>query len=167
MKGLIVLLLSLGIAVNASAQKCDDLYADIALNRLGMSVTYDHRLSRHFELGGGVQLWDGFRRDIINGAVFLDLRPYWQKKKNLFFVLADVGLIGYFGDGPYNADISRFGAYTALGVGYSRIINRRGMGPYASFALKGGSFHERYYYPWRSDYYVFEATGLLSIGFKF
>lgn len=166
MKGFLVLLLSLSMATKTSAQKCDDLYADISLNRLGMSITYDHRLSRHFEIGGGAQIWDGFRPHILNGAIFLDLRPYWQKRKNLFFVIGDIGLIGYFGDGPYYADISRFGAYTALGVGYSRIINRRGMGPYASFALKGGSFRERYYYPWR-DYYVFEAQGILSVGFKF
>jgi hypothetical protein len=172
MKTLFVLLFSLCSVTTLFAQKGRDIYTDVSLP-LGLSATYDFRVARHFEVGGGIQAFNNRRKyKNITSSIFLDLRPYWQKKKNLFFILADFGITTYLGETPDPAkyEVAPFGAYSALGFGYCRTITKRGMGPYISFALRGASYQEHYSVassPAAADYTVIDATGLLSVGFKF
>jgi hypothetical protein len=175
MKYLSFLLLLMTGSRIAIAQSKDNLYADIGLNALGGSVTYDKKVMTHLDIGLGTQYYNfnDAQYHNLQLAGFIDIRPYWKIRKNLLFPIVDIGVMYGSGREPADATISPISLCTSLGFGYCRIINKRGMGPYITIALKGYNEHEHFndpnmvLSPRARDYSVFDATGVLSVGFKF
>jgi hypothetical protein len=170
-----LILIALLLASTATfAQKKNDLYyADVAVTRLGLSATYDHKFARHLAVGAGVNVYDwGFGPINTAAAIYADVRPYWRIRRSLLFILADVGLAFYDKNDPppYSySSYSDFGVHTALGFGYGYMITRRGAGPYVTLAIRSYSYTEHYNNPFapRHESGVVDATSVLSVGFKF
>jgi hypothetical protein len=155
----------------AFGQEKNNIFLDLGCNTLGISGTFDRRLSKHFELGAGLNYYDyAFENDKnLRTAAYVDLRPYWSIGRSLLFVNGNVGLAILGGLDPH-PDYTEFVTwYTALGVGYCYRINKRGLGPYLSLTLNG--YHRHIHMPNSTspdrDYYVVEGSSVLSIGFKF
>ncbi len=157
------------------AQSKNNLYADLTINNLGTSVTYDRRIKKHFDLGIGVSLNDfyGDPYHNIKFAAFLDFRPYKVVRRNLFFGIIDVGMMFYGGriPEPSKASLGPNSPYLGLGIGYGVRINKRGMGPYISLGIDGDMTHQITHNaslaPEARDYIVIDAELVLAVGFKF
>jgi hypothetical protein len=167
------LIVSLLLAPAATfAQKKDMLYADIALNTPGGSVTYNRGLTRHLGLGGGADLYDLKEYWVnVRTAVYIDVRPNWRFGRSNIFIPIDLGWAFYGGHERTNDPVtySTNGFYTSLGLGYCYRLTRRGGGPYATFMMKGyGHAETGYDYLGRKyEGGVYEASSLISVGFKF
>src|ERR1700740_1891443 len=96
------------------AQERDNLYVDVGLNNPGGSVTWDRKLTRHLDVGVGINAYDfeGASYGNFRGACYVDLRPYWTIKRSLLLVIANAGLGMYGGSEPADATMSRVGFYT-------------------------------------------------------
>ncbi len=170
-----VILLIICCQSNVFAQSKNNLYADLTINNLGTSVTYDRRIVKHFDMGIGFSVND-FNSDQyhnIKFATFLDFRPYRVVRRNLFFGIADIGMMFYGGriPQPDKASLNPNSLYVGLGLGYGVRINKRGMGPYISLSMDGSTTHQITHNaslaPQARDYIVFDAELVLAVGFKF
>jgi hypothetical protein len=171
MKYIIVTILFFAGYSTATAQNRDNLYADIGCNVPGISVTYDRKLVNHFDIGLGANFYDYNDHTYnVRSAVFVDLRPYWTIGRSTLFLPVDVGL-GYIGGHSPNVTLSYVNLYTGLALGYYYRISKRGMGPYISVGLDGTTIHVHFIDPLlppaTGDYSIFDAVGVLSLGFKF
>jgi hypothetical protein len=169
MKAVLVVLLMITSHYMALAQNKNNIYVDIGCNAVGISATYDKKLTRHFDVGVGLNTYDFSYAQYgnVRTACYVDLRPYWLIRRSLLFVFGDIGVAMNGGKEPNAATLSRFGLYITSGFGYCYQINKRGMGPYVSLGLYGYAQSIHYNTPPKKDYGVFDATGLLSVGFKF
>ncbi len=176
MKTTFAVLLLIACYSAAFGQNKHNLYVGAGVNMLGFSAAYDRKLTRHFDMGIGLSTYNitGMPYGNIRTALYLDMRPYWKiKKRSLLFVFADVGAAYNAGRVPDSGNITRADLHTALGFGYGYMINKRGMGPYVSLGLYGYSITVHSdkavfrAHPGASDYSVFDATSILSLGFKF
>ena len=156
----------------ALAQNKNNLYVDVGCNTLGASVTYDRKLTRHFDLGAGVNTYrySGVSYGDVRSAVYVDVRPYWVIKRHLLFAIADIGVAMNGGKESDSISLQRFGLYTSVGFGYCYQINKRGMGPYLSLGMNGYTENMDYKYPSRQlralNYNAFDASLVISVGFK-
>ena len=173
MKTILPVLLVFACSNMAFAQNKNNLYVDVGCNSLGVSATYDRKLTRHLDLGAGVNTYkyNGVSYGDLRSALYVDIRPYWMIKRNLLFVIADIGVAVNGGKEPDSATLQHYGLYTSVGFGYCYQINKRGMGPYLSLGMNGYTESVHYKYPSRqlrvSDYRVFDASLVISVGFKF
>jgi hypothetical protein len=174
MKPILIVLLVIASQYTALAQKKNTLFVDLSCNNLGGSATFDRKLTRHFDVGIGLNIYDYKEESFANlhPALYADFRPNWLiRKKSLLFLFVDIGAAYNGGRKPINAHVDPIGLFTSLGLGYNYLINKRGMGPYISTGLYGYSqsyhSHNLALPPAARDHSVFEASLLLSIGFKF
>jgi hypothetical protein len=175
MKISLALLFSL-FAASASFAQANNFYADAAINYLGASFTYDRKLTKHLDIGAGMQVYDyvNLKYGNIVSSIFVDIRPNWKiRNRHLLFLVADFGATLHAGRkmDPAVGKLEPLGAYAALGYGYGYMINKRNMGPYFSFNMRGAGYHERRYDaalpPPARDYSIFTIDLVLSLGFKF
>ncbi len=173
MRSTLVILLLIAGGYVAQAQSKRNIYCDVAINSPGLSATYTMKLTRHFDMGGGLSSY--YFRQVNYGssrsAISFDLRPHWGAKKSLFFIFTDLGLAINGGRQPYLATMSPLGGHIALGPGYCFRINKKGMGPYLSLGMYGNTTHLRDTYPpppprSRMRAYL-DVYGIMSVGFKF
>jgi len=169
---LTVLLLIAGCSV-AVAQNKHNLFVDVGINEHGIGATYDRKLTRHFDIGAGVNTYNFSSEPHakVRSAVYLDIRPYWTIRKSMLFLFVDIGGSYNSGPEPDSFSVAPVTLYNTLGFGYSHRINKRAMGPYASIGLYG-------YYetvttskanlsPAAREYSIEDFFGILSLGFKF
>jgi hypothetical protein len=172
-KLILIALLLASTATTFAQKKRNDLYVDLALNIPGISATYDHRVMRHLEVGGGISVYNWNTTPLnLSTAIYADVRPYWRIGRSLLFIHGDVGLAHYSEKkNPQYSDLSysKFGIHTALGIGYGYMITRRGAGPYITLAMRGYTYVEHYNNPFaqHSDAGMFEGNSVLALGFKF
>jgi len=140
----------------------------------GISATYDRKLSKHFEMGAGINTYYfNDQHDVkSHSALYVDARPYWAKRKSMFFMFVDIGAV--YNAGPMHDSVTRAPVTFAsnLGCGYHYRINKRGMGPYVSLGLYGCTerFHTSkaiFANTKAQDYSLYEFDAILSLGFKF
>ena len=175
MKVIPFLLLILCSQYSAQAQSKNNLYADLTLNNLGTSVTYDRRVVKHFDMGIGVSLNDFNGDPYYNRrmAAFIDLRPYRVIKRSLFFAIVDIGFAFYGGrlPAPGTTTIRPYNPYVGLGIGYGYRINKRGMGPYISLSADGyiqNQINDNLALPHQDrNSFIIDETLVLALGFKF
>lgn len=165
--------LLLGLSsITALAQNKNSLYADVGTNLRSASVTYNRSLTRHFDVGAGIgarlQKMGRIRHRV---AAYVDLRPHWAIGRSTIFLLIDVGACYKTEEKKDSFWVTPVGFYSALGVGYHYRINKKGMGPYITAGMYGdySSFHtSRTIYPESMRHWsVFDASGILSLGFRF
>ncbi len=172
MKKLLLLMLLCSGNVLVFAQSKNNLFVDLGVSYGGVSATFDRKVHRHLDVGAGFSTYNFNDANYANvrSAVYLDIRPYWVKRRGLWFVFADIGGAFIGGRKPASAENVASSLYTCLGGGYSYRINKRGMGPYVSLGLYGYTLGVKYNAPQPagvSDYSVYEANSLFSLGFKF
>jgi len=173
MKYAILLLLTITSYNTIFAQNRDNIYADLSLNLIGGSATYDRKLTKHLDIGVGTNIYnDTYEKyNNIRSAFYLDLRPYIKTKKSLFFFPVDAGIGLFTGARPTTYNMSGRGVYGGFGFGYARLINKRGMGPYVAITLNGSSASYHSYdmslAPDARNYSIFDADAHISLGFKF
>jgi hypothetical protein len=173
MKSILTIMLAITSYTAALAQNKNNLYVDVGINELGIAATYDRKLTRHFDIGVGINAHRFSSAHLAQNraACYLDLRPYWVKKKSMLFVFVDVGA-AYKGGQKYDSSkVTPVGFYSSLGAGYHYRINSRGMGPYVSagfysYAVNVRSINANL--PQRArEYTIMEAILKISLGFKF
>lgn len=173
MKNIFIGILSAALPYVTIAQSRNNLFADVAINTTGFSVTYDRSASRHLDIGGGIiyRNYNYYTYANIISAGYLDIRALWGKRRSVFFALADAGFGIIGGKQTDSVTFSRYSFYSAVGAGYLYRINKRGMGPYLSLVLNGHTIHETLknvlLTPAARDYGELDADLALSIGFKF
>jgi hypothetical protein len=173
MKNIVAILLALASFTVAEAQSKNNVFADIGINERGIAATYDRKLTRHFEIGAGVNsYYYKNERTKSRTAFYVDLRPYWVIGKSTLFVIVDIGGVYNAGSLPDSESFAPVTVYGNLGVGYHYRINKRGMGPYLSLGLQGYYESQHYSFSYlrgtRNDSYGFEEFfGVLALGFKF
>lgn len=173
MKRILITLLIVAGCVAAHAQNKHNIYIDLGVNERGVTATYDRMLTKHFAIGLGISTYDysSRNRNLISSAVFLDLRRFWVKRKSMLFLLADIGAAHNSGRLSEWEKRAPVGFYCGLGFGYQYRINKKGMGPYVSVGMYGHTEKKHYSYTWMPpggiDSRIFDATSILSVGFKF
>ena len=144
MKHTLLTLFILFSTVFAQAQERKHrVYADVGYP-LGLSVTYNYRLAKHWGAGAGFQGYRVYKifeqeRTILPG-VYGDIRfNFRPEKRGQFMLFLDMGINLYRQDKSYYRDsVSVYniprnnGLYTGLGMGYLRRINERGNALYFS-----------------------------------
>lgn len=172
MKILFLFLLFITLATSAGAQNKDNVFLDVGTNEFGVSGIYDRKLIKHFEAGGGLNVYnfDDYSYDNVYSSCYLDLRPYWSWKRGLLFEYNDMGIAVAGGRKSDTATVAPVNLYFAIGVGYCYRINKRGWGPYVSLGMYGHirtvhnddpNLSQR-----AKNYSIFDAEGILSVGFK-
>lgn len=172
MKYRLLALFILLCACDVSAQNKDNYFAGIGINIPGASLVRDKSILRHLDLGLGVNI-NKADETYLNTrlSAFLDLRPYFLFRKNLIFIPVDAGWSVYNGTQPKNDNMQRSGFYSSFGVGYAYLINKRGMGPFISFAMNG--YTEQHHLtdpgvaPAGRNYGIYDGSLQMSLGFKF
>jgi len=158
----------------ATAQNKHNLFVDLGINERSLSATYDRQLAKHLDLGFGVNTLYVNSEPLAKSrsAVYADIRPYWLLgKHSMVFVALDAGVSLNAGPKKDSTTLKPVGFYSALSLGYQYRINKRGMGPYLSFGMYGSSISVEYSNPSlppaAREYSVFDAWGVLALGFKF
>ncbi|MBX2904755.1 MAG: hypothetical protein KF744_01870 [Taibaiella sp.] len=162
------------VCTAAQAQNKHNLFVDANfIYTAGASATYDRKVLDHLDIGAGLNSVYFYKGTVnsVYSAGYIDIRPYWGKRKHMWFVKLDGGIANYTRDQKPSVTITPFGAYCALAYGYQYHINARGQGPYATIGFNGysQSFHSTNTNlpPQARDYSVFDATNMLFVGFKF
>lgn len=173
MKRRLLLLLLIALSSLAQAQGESSLYVDVAPGKSrGLSATYTRKITRHFEMGGGLSYYKLSGHPVENqrAGAFVDVRPHTGRKA-MFFLFTDLGLAYNGGKQQGDVTISPLGVYIAFGPGFCYKINERGMGPYVSMGLYGSTARERSIYPPPPNVYrtvtAYDGYGVISVGFKF
>jgi hypothetical protein len=176
-----LLLSALCIQFWASAQK-HRAFADVGYAP-GFSATYNYSLVKYVGAGIGVQGYDcklniGSTSSFYS-AVFADIRfNIRPQKRGQAFAFIDLGANFYqrsnytYTDrtGLYRASGSS-GLYTGWGVAYLRRITKRGSGIYLSYKIISNIYNADRLNPYTlqpiEKVTSFDATGILSVGFKY
>lgn len=159
-------------ASNALAQNKDNYFAGIGVNSFGASISRDKSVLRHLDLGLGLNVNNADEVYYnIRTSLYIDVRPYFQRRKNLLFLPIDIGWSIYNGSQPKDDNMQRSGLYTSFGVGYAYLITKRGMGPFICLAMNG--YTEEHHLtdanlaPAARNYSIYDGMVQLSVGFKF
>lgn len=155
------------------AQNKHNLFVDAGITKLGISATYDRKLTKGFEVGLGVNAhssrYEPYGKPRV--ALYVDARPYWQINKSMLFVFANIGTVYYTAKAPDSTWLKPLDFYCALGGGYHYSINKRGMGPYASLGMYCQKVTVHYSFanlPEKAkDYWIVDASLMFSVGIKF
>lgn len=174
MKKVVSILAIMASCAAAMAQNKHNLFVDLGVNERSLSATYARKLTKHLELGGGLSTLYINSEPLAKSrtAIYGDIRPYWRiGKKSMVFAAVDVGAALILGPKQDSTTLKPVGLYTALSFGYQYRINKRGMGPYLSFGMYGTSVSVAYdkpsLPPAAREYSVYDAYGVLALGFKF
>lgn len=178
MKRTIAALAIMMAPICAHAQK-NNVFADIGIHgdfTPGASVTYNHKLTNHFGVGGGTQMYmervsiTSKSTTIYKPAIYGDLRGYFPIGKSILFLLGDLGLHIYHGASALNAGETRNnGLYVGMGVGYGHSIGKKHlMDGYVTLkAVTDNYFTHQSSTSGTFSEYNMEGSMVLSVGVRF
>ena len=165
----------LTLPLNAQAQGKHSIFADAGYNSSygspGGSITYSRKVAPRLGIGAGVQVFNDANISRVKKAAYLDLRAYWPVRKSLLFTMVDAGANFYRGYSTAFTEIPGRSFFSAFGFGYGYMINKRGMGPYASIKFQSDAYTSKGYSSampgYESKVQTLEGAFVLSAGFKF
>lgn len=163
------------------AQK-HSIYADAGY-RPSISATYNYKLTQHLGVGIGIQAYSFTPTpnlsSIFMPSIFANLRvKMLTTKKNQLFTFLDFGINFYKQDKSYRRDSTTISHYPhnngfnwGIGLGYFRLMTKRGGGPYLSLKLISNWYTLRGYsiVSERDEIGLLniEARPIIALGFKF
>ena len=175
MKHILPFLLVAASFSTATAQNDPSIYVDAGLFRLGINATYDKKITKHLDLGLGMNSYINPLKykniPRVSSALYFDVRPNWNRRKSTTFLFLDPGVAFHADNRSGTESVTPVGIYFGMGLGYQYKINEKGIGPYISAGLNSNylSYHNSNsaLRPSARDYGVLDAYAGFSLGFKF
>ena len=157
------------------AQNKNNIFTDVGYSTSysspGISATYSRKISPRLGLGAGVQVFNDAMINRVKKTAYIDLRVYRYINKSLLFFHGDAGVNFSQSYKTTFTSIPGKTFFSGFGFGYGYMINKRGMGPYASMKFLADTYTAKSYYPTNPAYEGkvtnMDGTFVFSVGFKF